>query len=219
MARFVLAMLLACAVAGVGHATPVKGQGDGAHNYRQGGTGWDDAVVIPNPLPYSDSGATCGNSWVIDFTCGYTAGISPDTFYSYTACADMNLSVSLCGSTFDTELSLFDSNHNSLYCDDDFCTFQSEIDNMALTNGAQYFIVVSGYYGACGSYVISVTTTTQCSAPPQGTCCAADGSCTMTTQADCTGTWTSGGSCTPNPCPQPVPTKENTWGAIKQLYH
>ena len=34
-----------------------------------------------------------------------------------------------------------------------------------------------------------------------GSCCAADGTCTVTAQSDCsTGTWTSGGTCTPNPC-------------------
>jgi hypothetical protein len=40
-----------------------------------------------------------------------------------------------------------------------------------------------------------------------GSCCAANGTCTVTTEADCsTGTWTSGGTCTPNPCtPSPTP--------------
>jgi hypothetical protein len=35
-------------------------------------------------------------------------------------------------------------------------------------------------------------------------CCAPDGSCTMTSQAACNGTWTSGAVCVPNPCPQPT---------------
>jgi hypothetical protein len=43
--------------------------------------------------------------------------------------------------------------------------------------------------------------------PPTGSCCAADGTCTVTTQANCPlGGWTAGGTCTPNPCPQPPPT-------------
>jgi sugar lactone lactonase YvrE len=34
-----------------------------------------------------------------------------------------------------------------------------------------------------------------------GSCCAADGTCLVTAQADCsTGTWTAGATCTPNPC-------------------
>ncbi len=39
--------------------------------------------------------------------------------------------------------------------------------------------------------------------PPTGACCAPDGACTVTTQANCAGNWTSGGTCTPNLCPQP----------------
>jgi hypothetical protein len=36
-----------------------------------------------------------------------------------------------------------------------------------------------------------------------GTCCdAATGNCTYTTEAQCAGTWTAGGECDPNPCPQ-----------------
>ena len=36
-----------------------------------------------------------------------------------------------------------------------------------------------------------------------GSCCIT-GSCSVGTQANCTGTWTDGGSCTPNPCAQPT---------------
>jgi hypothetical protein len=37
-----------------------------------------------------------------------------------------------------------------------------------------------------------------------GACCHADGTCAVTLQADCVGTWTAGGICDPNPCPQPT---------------
>lgn len=38
--------------------------------------------------------------------------------------------------------------------------------------------------------------------PVTGSCCAANGTCTVTAQADCAAglTWTAGGTCTPNPC-------------------
>ena len=36
-----------------------------------------------------------------------------------------------------------------------------------------------------------------------GSCCALDGTCTVTTQAVCLGVWTLHGVCTPNPCTQP----------------
>jgi formylglycine-generating enzyme required for sulfatase activity len=40
-------------------------------------------------------------------------------------------------------------------------------------------------------------------APPSGSRCMSDGSCTVTRQAACTGVWTEAGLCTPNPCPPP----------------
>jgi formylglycine-generating enzyme required for sulfatase activity len=38
---------------------------------------------------------------------------------------------------------------------------------------------------------------------PIGACCAPAGTCTVTMQAACSGTWTAGGVCTPNPCTRP----------------
>ena len=43
-----------------------------------------------------------------------------------------------------------------------------------------------------------------CPQPPSGSCCAADGSCAVTTQINCTTVWTLAGACTPNPCPGPL---------------
>jgi hypothetical protein len=40
--------------------------------------------------------------------------------------------------------------------------------------------------------------------PPIGACCLVDGSCQITTAANCPGTWMMGGSCMPNPCPQAI---------------
>ena len=37
-----------------------------------------------------------------------------------------------------------------------------------------------------------------------GECCTASGQCQVQTQGACTGNWTGGGSCSPNPCPQPT---------------
>lgn len=160
MKRLLLFVLLAGMVAGytgLATADDIKGSGDGAVDGREGGETWDSAVVIPQDLPYNDTGATCDNSWTVDFGCGFTFGISPDVFYSYTACVDGYINVSLCGSGYDTELAIFNSNFVELYCNDDFCGLQSEIDNIAVTAGQLYYIVVSGYFGACGSYTMNVT--------------------------------------------------------------
>jgi len=158
MVRILLALLVVTMVVGVASAKDLVPINGGGHwNPRLGGGDWSTATVIPPSLPYNDTGSTCGASWVVDLTCGYTAGVSPDLFYSYTACVDGAINVSLCGSDFDTEVEVTDSNHNSIACDDDFCNFQSEVDNVPVASGAQYFIIISGYYGSCGDYVLNVT--------------------------------------------------------------
>jgi hypothetical protein len=42
--------------------------------------------------------------------------------------------------------------------------------------------------------------------PPTGACCAPAGTCTVTTEADCSGVWTLNHVCATNPCPPPPPT-------------
>lgn len=55
--------------------------------------------------------------------------------------------------------------------------------------------------------------------PPTGACCMSDGTCEVTTEADCQGQYMGDGySCDPNPC-VPVPIQNSTWGAIKNQYH
>ena len=52
-------------------------------------------------------------------------------------------------------------------------------------------------------------------APPTGACCFPDGSCTVTTQAACTGSWQGAGTnCSPNLCPPPPPTGACCVGAV-----
>ena len=57
-------------------------------------------------------------------------------------------------------------------------------------------LVASVFAGCGGSDKPTATPTT-------GACCLANGLCLVTTQADCSETWTAGGACTPNPCAQP----------------
>ncbi len=342
-----------------------KGLGDGANLPRTGGDTIEDATVIP-ALPFEDSGATCG--FAHDYSdCVFNAG-APDVVYSYTPSADGGMNVSLCGSGYDTALWIYASTvGNTVGCNDDFCQLQSEIDGINITAGVTYYIVISGYSNACGSYALNVTPEQPCdvvcpagsqiegepacydgymdnynggcnssgwfavagdssgvadicglsdtylyngaswrdtdwfdcvgngqvatmtvvaefpvqiyflypdcppnfsdyvtappcvevsdqrvvpagqhfwawvgpsvftgvpctseywlhlsglAAPPQpvGACCADDASCTITPEADCTGTWQGEGTgCDPNVC-QPVPVRSTSWGSIKTLY-
>jgi hypothetical protein len=161
--RFILAAMLVCTLVGVAGAidqpfsnvAPSKAlyQGDGASDGREGGESWNTALPIGG-LPYTDTGATCDNlNDIVPACLGSTA---PDVVYSYTPSTNQTINVSLCGSGYDTGLAIYDAAHNELYCNDDFCGLQSEIDNVPVTAGQTYYFVVDGYSSGCGSYVINV---------------------------------------------------------------
>ncbi len=72
-------------------------------------------------------------------------------WYEYDPVQNGNLVVSLCGSSFDTSLSLWDSCGGAeLSCNDDFCGLQSE-QSIAVVSGQAIFIQVDGFNGAQGS--------------------------------------------------------------------
>jgi hypothetical protein len=137
--------------------TPKSGpSGDRMTDTREGGESWADAVVI-TALPFTDSGATCDNADDITLPCASSQ--APDVVYQYTPAADQHINVSLCGSGYDTALGIYDAGHANLACNDDFCSLQSEIDNIQLQAGQTYYIVVDGYSTSCGSYQLSITAT------------------------------------------------------------
>lgn len=137
------------------NVAPDKGSyiGDGASDDRQGGEDFGSAAIIAS-LPFNDSGATCDNYNDVDPSCLYPGG--PDVFYVYTATATELVTVSLCGSAYDTGLAIYDAGYNEIYCNDDYCGLQSQIDFPA-TQGMTYYIGVDAYSTNCGSYVINVT--------------------------------------------------------------
>jgi hypothetical protein len=56
-------------------------------------------------------------------------------------------------------------------------------------------------------------------AQAEGACCLAGGTCVVTTEADCQGTYMGDNTpCDPSPC-EPNPVEVTTWGAIKNQYH
>ncbi len=70
------------------------------------------------------------------------------------------------------------------------------------TADGTYYIICDGYSAnAGGAFTLEWSITCP---PPSGNCCYPDGSCAVTIQADCTGIWTEGGGCEPNPCEQPL---------------
>jgi hypothetical protein len=108
-------------------------------------------------LPFSASGSTCGYLDDVPFPCGdATSTPSPDVFYRFTPATDGCVDVSLCGSDFDTGLSVREVASGTLVgCNDDYCGLQSRISGLAVRAGVAYDIVVDAYSG-CGNYVLTV---------------------------------------------------------------
>ncbi len=139
----------------------------------QGGEDIGTAVPIP-ALPYSDAGNTCTNIDDYDEVCPFTGSTAPDVVYSYTPGADTELDISLCNSGYDTKLFVYENAWTPgvpYACNDDACGsdgFRSELTCVPMTAGNTYYIVVDGYFGACGDYSLSISECTPCTAecPP-----------------------------------------------------
>jgi len=108
---------------------------------------------------FTDAGTTVGRT--SDFSCSCLPGsnISPDVIYEYTPSVTYDTYVSLCGSDFDTGLSIRTGGAcpgtTEIACNDDSCGFRSAI-RLFLNGGQTYWIIVDGYNGAQGNYQISV---------------------------------------------------------------
>jgi hypothetical protein len=134
--------------------------GGGGGGSLVGGDTIGDAVLIMG-LPFYDTGNTCDFADDYDVACPYTGSTSPDVVYMYVPPDDIIVTISLCDSEYDTKVYVFDSSLVVVACNDDagcgITGFQSRIDAVALTGGETYYIVVDGYGGDCGDYVIDVT--------------------------------------------------------------
>lgn len=178
-----------------------------------GGETMGTATVI-QWLPYSDSGNTCGH--LDDYTPACAPSTAPDLVYRYTPAVNMVMSVSLCGSTFDTILHIYANNIGTpVGCNDDFCGLQSEIHGVTLSPGNTYYFVIDGYSTTCGAYVLNIVACGNC----VGACCLPSG-CVITNPGDCErggGVYQGGPTCDPDPCAA-TPVEAVTWGRIKSAY-
>jgi len=123
----------------------------------QGGDVCASATVIPS-IPYTDAGTTVGYTDNYLTPC-YSGGSSPDVVYRFTPNMDMTLDVSLCGSMFNTVLSIWRGCPGSdepimLCCNDDSpdCAPQSCCAGFNFVRNITYFIVVDGAAGESGNY-------------------------------------------------------------------
>ncbi len=134
---------------------------------RQGGDTIFNATVIPY-VPYSDSGTTTGYANNYDAVCPYSGSTAPDVVYRYTAMYDEMVNIDLCHSSYDTKLYVWDQNLNLVACNDDHwfeppcCVYSSYLENVSMSGGITYYIIVDGYDSANGNYVLDVSPGSHC---------------------------------------------------------
>ncbi|HOX24197.1 MAG TPA: hypothetical protein PLL30_00405 [Candidatus Krumholzibacteria bacterium] len=130
----------------------------GAHwagDSREGGE--DIAAAIEVAIPFSDTGATCDNVDDYDEACPYTGSTSPDLVYTFVAAYSTVADVDLLGSTYDTKVYVYDADLNLVACNDDFYPdYVSKLEAVMFAGGMRYYLVIDGYGGDCGEYVVSV---------------------------------------------------------------
>ena len=123
---------------------------------RQGGDTIGDATVIPD-IPYYITGTTTGFNDDYDEACPYTGSTSPDVVYVYTPPMERVLTIDLYGSSYDTKVYVYDEYLNLVACNDDYYpNYVSMLENVALMGGVAYFIVIDGYGGDHGEYILHI---------------------------------------------------------------
>jgi hypothetical protein len=122
----------------------------------------EEAFVIDGPFFYG-TGNTCGFTDNYEEMCPYGSN-SPDVVYAYTPGMSLNIRIDLCSSLYDTKVFVYDfaagyGFGNPLACNDDascgFDGYESYVD-VFVEAGHTYHIVVDGYGGDCGDYVLNI---------------------------------------------------------------
>jgi hypothetical protein len=139
--------------------------GEPSYGGRIEGDTMEECWTIPS-LPFFDTGNTCGFTFDYDEMCPYGSS-SPDVVYCYSPPHDMCVSISLCDSYYDTKVYIYQDvagnvpwpdgcNDDNFDCVDPPVSYTSWIESVELFAGHTYYIVVDGYGGQCGDYVLAV---------------------------------------------------------------
>ena len=131
------------------------------NSVRQGGDNIASATVIP-AIPFAATGTTQGFTDDYNVACPYTATGGLDVVYAFTPAADIAINIDICASDYDTKLYVFETDQsNSIACNDDWCgstTYMSYLENVQLTAGLTYYIVIDGFGAAdFGTYYLDIT--------------------------------------------------------------
>ena len=129
----------------------------------QGGDTIETCTTIGG-LPYYTTGTTTGFVHNYDEACPYTGSTSPDVVYCWVADFTGLVDIHTCESGYDTKLYVYENVYTpgAYYaCNDDNAncpgeSFRSWIEQMPVTAGNMYYIVVDGYGGDFGSYLFNM---------------------------------------------------------------
>ena len=124
----------------------------------------EECWTIPS-LPFTGTGNTCGFADDYEEMCPYSS-TSAEVVYSYSPLYDMCVSISLCDSYYDTKLFVYEDeltpgvpygcNDDNFHCVDPPVDYTSWLEEVVMLAGHTYYIVVDGYCGDCGDYVLAV---------------------------------------------------------------
>ena len=135
---------------------------------RQGGDTVEDATPVTE-LPASLEGTVVG--YTDDYDCNdIGTSTSADVVYSITPDMDMAVNMTTCFSSYDTKLFVFENEVGNFAvttdgeeaCNDDGetgegCTaWTSRIDGLAMSAGNTYYVVVDGWSGSEGDYILDI---------------------------------------------------------------
>jgi len=127
---------------------------------RQGGEDISTATVIPG-MPFADTGRTTDAINDYDEACTQTS-TSPDVVYSYTPAVSEVMDINLCASSYMTKMYIYRTNTDTLVACNQFdisCTNpRSFLHNVELVGGAVHYIVIDGYNGQSGEYIVAAET-------------------------------------------------------------
>ncbi|MCK4657905.1 MAG: hypothetical protein KAV82_00145 [Phycisphaerae bacterium] len=174
-------------------------------------------------LPFDTSRAT--------FDGGGNCMDSPNIWYCYTADYTGSIDVSLCGSTYDTKLAIYDGCTCSplgaeLGCNDDYdCPgeddLQSQIDGIRVRAGQSYMIEVGGHSDKVGPGELTIS----CDPDPLGRCCydpwpsCIDSIAELDCQLIYGGWFREGLNCIDDPCPDPFAEDCDSAIVIAEMPH
>ena len=138
------------------------------------------ATATPVSCGMQYAGNTAAATIDVVGDCGAVDNDAPNLFYTYTgpgAGMAENVTLSLCGSGYDTSIAVYSGACGALVCEannDDFCALQSEVT--FLSDGVTtYTIMVEGWnVGSVGAFTLDVTCVPAAMPPANDTCATAE---------------------------------------------